>query len=167
MLEADMLKVPWGHFDACYQSRCIPLQQYSLGLLIDNKQILQTILSYSQIQSHKSEAGINNPSTKTHQEQWSDVKTNSQTERRQKKKLTAAFQKKYLSVDKLHLQQTQMVKDTISAFDPPLAQSNSPNKKALWLLQISVKGHGLLSGKQNTVQSHVYCSSYSLFPYDK
>lgn len=85
------------------------------------------------------------------------------------KKPTAAIQKKYLSADKLQLQQTQMcvTKTVISAFDPPLAQSNSPNKRLYGFKYVSVKGHGLLSGKQNTVQSHVYCSSYSLFPYDK
>lgn len=41
-LEEEMLKAPREHFDAYYQSRCIPLQQYPLGL-VDNKQTLQTI----------------------------------------------------------------------------------------------------------------------------
>lgn len=43
MLEIDM--VPREHFDAYYQSRRIPLQ-YSLGLLVNNKQTLETIFSF-------------------------------------------------------------------------------------------------------------------------
>lgn len=36
--------------------------------------------------------------------------------------------------------------------------------KSLLVFKISVKGHGPLSGKQNTVQSHVYWLDYSLPP---
>lgn len=96
-----MLEVPWEHFDAYYQSTCIPLQQYSPGLLIDNKQTSQAVFSYSAIQSHKAIAGINSFSTNRRgtmikcQNKFSDSK-------KTKKKSTAVIQKKYLSVDKMH-----------------------------------------------------------------
>lgn len=39
--------------------------------------------------------------------------------------------------------------------------------KSLLDFEISVRGHGPQSGKQNTVQSHVYSLDYSLPPHHK
>lgn len=39
--------------------------------------------------------------------------------------------------------------------------------KSLLAFKISVKGHGPVSGKQNTVQSHVYWLDYSHPPHHK
>lgn len=166
MLEVDMLKAPWEHFDSYYQSRCIPLQQYPLGLVIDNKQTPQTIVSYAPIQSHKSNSGLNNPSANT---QGTMIRCqNKFTDRKKtKNQLQLSRRNIYLLISCSYGKHKCVTKTVISAFDPPLAQSNSPNKRLYGFKCVSVKGHGLLSGKQNTVQSHVYCSSYSLFPYDK
>lgn len=50
---------------------------------------------------------------------------------KRKKKLTTATQKKYLSVDKLHLQQTQIVKDTNQCFWSPFSSVELPSKKQI------------------------------------
>lgn len=56
------------------------------------------------------------------------VKINSQTKKSNDNKRSAAIQRKYLSVDQLPLQQTQMSKTLIWAFDPPSTQPNSLQK---------------------------------------
>lgn len=84
MLEIDM--VPGEHFDAYYQSRCIPLQ-YSLGLLIDNKQTLESIFSYSLIQSHKAMTGVNSSSTNT---QRTMIRCQNKSTGRERKKINCS-----------------------------------------------------------------------------
>lgn len=87
----------------------------------------------------------------------------SKQSRRQKedeKNSSAAIQKKYLSVDKLHLQQTQMcvTKTPISAFDPRLAQSNSPNKRLYGCFKY------LLKDTAFSVENKIQCSHMFIAP---
>lgn len=82
------------------------------------------------------------------------------TDRKRTKKPSAAIQEKYLSVDKFHLQQTQMrVTETlIRAFDPPLAQSNSPNKRLHDCLKY------LLKDTTFSVENKIQCSHMFIAP---
>lgn len=152
------IKSPWEDFNPYCQSYCIPYNNISLALCwITNKQYRPSFhtLPFRVINL----SGINNPFTLT----WGTMITcqNKFTDRKRAKKINWSYPKNiYLLI------KTDACHKEISAFDPPFVQWNSP-KTTLWLLHISVKGHGLLGGKQNTEQSHVYCSNYSLFPYDK
>lgn len=85
------------------------------------------------------------------------------TDRKRTKKSTAAIQKKYLSVDKFHLQQTQIVTKTlISAFDPPLAQSNSPNKRLYGCFKYLLKDTAF-SVENKTQCSHMFIAPATPF----
>lgn len=82
------------------------------------------------------------------------------TQKEDKKKSTAAIQKKYLSVDMLHLQQTRMrvIKTLISAFDPRLAESNSPNKRLYGCFKY------LLKDTAFSVENKIQCSHMFIAP---
>lgn len=77
-----------------------------------------------------------------------------------KKKSTVGLQKKYLSADKLHLQQTKMcvTKTVIGAFDPPLVQSNSPNKRLYGCYKY------LLKDMAFSVENKIQCSRMFIAP---